>query len=78
MKRAELRAIQTPQMFRFDVLVQAYEEAERSGFLGTDDASLVERCGGRVLVLPGEYTNLKITTVDDITVARRLLEEMYV
>lgn len=78
LKRAELRAIQTPQMFRFDVLVQAYEEAERSGFLGTDDASLVERCGGRVLVLPGEYTNLKITTVDDITVARRLLEEMYV
>ena len=78
LKRAELRAIQTPQMFRFDVLVQAYEEAERSGFLATDDASLVERCGGRVLVLPGEYTNLKITTVDDITVARRLLEEMYV
>ncbi len=78
LKRAELRAIQTPQMFRFDALVRAYEEAEQSGFLGTDDASLVERCGGRVLVLPGEYTNLKITTVDDITVARRLLEEMYV
>ncbi len=78
LKRAELRAIQTPQMFRFEALVRAYEEAEQSGFLGTDDASLVERCGGKVLVLPGEYTNLKITTIDDIAVARRLLEEIYV
>ncbi len=77
LKRSELRAIQTPQMFRFEALLQAYEQAEHSGFLGTDDASLVERCGGRVLVLPGEYTNLKITTVDDITIAGRLLEEMY-
>ena len=78
LKRAELQAVQTPQMFRFEALVHAYEEAEHSGFLGTDDASLIERCGGKVLVLPGEYTNLKITTVDDIAIARRLLEEMYV
>ncbi|MGM9991304.1 MAG: 2-C-methyl-D-erythritol 4-phosphate cytidylyltransferase [Candidatus Bruticola sp.] len=78
LKRSELQAVQTPQMFHFDVLIEAYKKAELSGFLGTDDASLVERCGGQVLVMPGEYTNLKITTVDDIAIARRLLEEMYV
>ncbi|MGM9998630.1 MAG: 2-C-methyl-D-erythritol 4-phosphate cytidylyltransferase [Candidatus Bruticola sp.] len=78
LKRSELQAVQTPQMFRFDALLNAYSEAEHSCFLGTDDASLVERCGGQILVLPGEYTNLKITTVDDIAIARRLLEEMYV
>lgn len=75
--RSELRAVQTPQIFQFDPLQEAYFQAELEGFLGTDDASLVERCGGQVLILPGDYTNLKITTVDDIALAGRLLEEIY-
>lgn len=77
LNRDELRAVQTPQIFCFDILWRAYQEAEKSKFLGTDDASLVERIGGRVQILPGEATNLKITTVEDIPLARELMDKKH-
>jgi len=61
-----LIAAQTPQLFRFDKLKIAYEKAFEIGFYGTDDSSLVERCGGVVTVLEGSYENIKITTVEDL------------
>ena len=64
--RNSLMAAQTPQLFRFDKLKTAYEKAFESGFYGTDDSSLVERCGGVVAVLEGSYENIKITTVEDL------------
>lgn len=60
--RATLIAVQTPQAFRAAVLRRAYEAPSE----GTDDASLVEAIGGTVVVVPGEVTNLKITTPDDL------------
>jgi 2-C-methyl-D-erythritol 4-phosphate cytidylyltransferase len=61
--RAELVTVQTPQAFRREVLMRAHaNEAE-----ATDDASLVEALGGRVVVVPGETTNVKITEPGDLS-----------
>lgn len=67
--RSELVAVQTPQAFRADVLRKAHA-AEPDA---TDDAALVEAMGGTVVVVPGERTNIKITTPDDLRVAEVLL-----
>ncbi|WP_277454159.1 2-C-methyl-D-erythritol 4-phosphate cytidylyltransferase [Janibacter sp. DB-40] len=67
--RDSLRAVQTPQGFRRDVL----EEAHASGVSATDDAALVEALGHRVLVVEGDHRSLKITTPEDLAHAERLL-----
>jgi 2-C-methyl-D-erythritol 4-phosphate cytidylyltransferase len=72
--RHTLMAIQTPQVFRFEVIWKAYEKAYRDGFYGTDDSSLVERIGIKVRVIPGTYENLKITTPEDLLLAEVLLK----
>lgn len=64
--RQSLWAIQTPQTFRHADLVRAHEEADQSSFVGTDDAMLVERLGVPVKVVQGSYTNIKITTPEDL------------
>ena len=69
--RRTLVAVQTPQAFRAGVLRRAHAE----GGDGTDDAALVERLGGRVVVVPGEAWNRKITEPDDLVWARRWLAE---
>lgn len=68
--RDGLWLIQTPQAFSRDLLWEAHEKARRDGFTGTDDAVLVERLGGRVAMVPGLPQNLKITTPEDLKVAR--------
>ena len=64
--RSSLWAIQTPQAFRREQLLQAHREAERAGFAGTDDAMLIERLGLPVKLVQGSYANIKITTPDDL------------
>jgi len=68
--RAELVAVQTPQAFRADLLREAHDKARRDGFIGTDDAMLVERLGQSVQVVPGLAENVKITTPVDLRRAR--------
>lgn len=65
-RRDEYIAIHTPQIFRGKILKEAYRKAREDKFLGTDDSSLVERIGGRIKVIIGDYDNLKITTVEDL------------
>ena len=60
---------QTPQGFRYDVLKKAFDEAAADGFLGTDEASLVERSGKEVAVVMGSPRNIKITTPSDMELA---------
>ena len=68
--REQLWAAQTPQAFAFDVLYRAYAAAEAEGFLGTDDAMLVEWAGtAEVAIVEGSYENVKITTPDDLIAA---------
>src|SRR4030043_2327599 len=64
--RESLWQIQTPQTFQANVIKDAYYRATEDGFAGTDDASLVERTGAKVHILPGSYTNIKITTPEDL------------
>ncbi|MFD0961916.1 2-C-methyl-D-erythritol 4-phosphate cytidylyltransferase [Paenibacillus chungangensis] len=73
--RRSLWAIQTPQAFRRAELVDAHEQAEAEGYLATDDAMVMERMGTRVIVAKGEYTNIKITTPDDLPLAEFLLQQ---
>lgn len=72
--RRSLWIIQTPQSFEYRLLFGAYEKAREEGFLGTDDASLVERLGVPVRVVEGEKWNLKITTPKDLALAEALLK----
>jgi 2-C-methyl-D-erythritol 4-phosphate cytidylyltransferase len=73
-ERSSLWAVQTPQAFRLSDILIAHEEALQSGFLGTDDASLIERSGRKVQVIEGDYTNIKLTTPDDLLLAKAILE----
>lgn len=65
-KRANLIAVHTPQVFEGRILKEAYEKAKEDEFLGTDDSSLVERIGGKVKIVLGDYDNIKITTQEDL------------
>ncbi len=67
--RGNLRLVQTPQVFRADLIRQAYAEAAISGAQATDDASLVELLGKSVKTVEGEATNLKITLPHDLVLA---------
>jgi 2-C-methyl-D-erythritol 4-phosphate cytidylyltransferase len=70
-EREGLWAVQTPQAFRAAVLREAHDKARRDGFVGTDEAMLVERLGHRVRVVAGLPENIKITTPDALRRARR-------
>ncbi|NHM33349.1 2-C-methyl-D-erythritol 4-phosphate cytidylyltransferase [Neobacillus terrae] len=73
--RSSLWAVQTPQAFRISILQRAYELAEEDDFLGTDDASLVERLPHPVSVLEGDYDNIKLTTPEDLFFAEAILKK---
>ncbi|MBU1299955.1 MAG: 2-C-methyl-D-erythritol 4-phosphate cytidylyltransferase [Bacteroidetes bacterium] len=64
--RRLLYAVQTPQGFKTDLIVKAYEKAFYDKFYGTDDASLVEKLRRKVKLVNGDYNNIKITTVEDL------------
>ncbi len=72
--RETLWQIQTPQTFQVNIIKEAYYRATKDGFVGTDDASLVERLGVAVHILPGSYTNIKITTQEDLLLANLFLK----
>lgn len=71
--RSRLWIAQTPQVFRLPALLRAHERAREDGFEGTDDASLVERIGGRVRMVEGSRWNLKVTVPEDLAVMETLL-----
>lgn len=73
LNRNVLWAIQTPQVFRYKKLREAFEKAKHDNYYGTDDAALVERYGGKVKIVMGSYRNIKITTSEDIQVAEALI-----
>ncbi len=64
--RKNLWSIQTPQVFRYDILKKAFEKAYRENFTGTDEASIVENAGYKVKVIEGERGNVKITVRGDV------------
>ena len=71
--RNVLWAVQTPQTFDYNILIDAYKDAFKNKFYGTDDAMLVERIGYKVKMLEGSYNNIKITTQEDLSVGSQIL-----
>jgi 2-C-methyl-D-erythritol 4-phosphate cytidylyltransferase len=73
--RDTLWQAQTPQSFIFKDIHSAHSRAEQESFLGTDDASLLERDGGVVRIIRGDYRNIKITTPEDLILAEAFLKD---
>ncbi len=73
--RKKLWLVQTPQVFEYKLILDAYEKAEENDFTGSDDSVLVERLGHKVAVLEGEYENIKITTAEDLAIAETFLNK---
>ncbi len=73
-ERRRLWKAQTPQAFRYALISEAHRRAQVEGYLGTDDASLVERLGRKVAMVEGDYRNIKITTPDDLVLAGAFLK----
>jgi 2-C-methyl-D-erythritol 4-phosphate cytidylyltransferase len=73
-KRDLLWAVQTPQIFYYQALYDAYEKAMADSFYTTDDSALVERNGGVIKIVQGSYTNIKVTTPEDLLIAEVFLK----
>jgi 2-C-methyl-D-erythritol 4-phosphate cytidylyltransferase len=73
--RARLWEVHTPQVIEIDNLLKGFEKVEAEGLEVTDDVSIIEAMAGDVKLTKGEYTNLKITTPEDMDVATAILEE---
>ncbi|BDH63690.1 2-C-methyl-D-erythritol 4-phosphate cytidylyltransferase [Lysinibacillus sp. PLM2] len=73
--RDSLWMIQTPQAFRFSLLAQAEDDAEKEGFLGTDEAMLIERLGHKVHIVESTYDNIKMTTKEDLMLGEAILKK---
>jgi 2-C-methyl-D-erythritol 4-phosphate cytidylyltransferase len=72
--RENIWLTQTPQAFKYDLILKAHEAAKRDGVIGTDDASLVERLGKDVKIINGTKYNIKITVKEDFAVANALID----
>ncbi len=71
--RENLFSAQTPQSFKFDLIIRAFEHAIENSFIGTDDASIVEYFGKPVKICEGSKLNIKITTPEDLMLASHIL-----
>lgn len=71
--RSTLWTVQTPQSFYYDIVLKAYDEAIKNKIMGTDDSMLVEKLGYKVRIIEGSYSNIKITTPEDLKLAELLL-----
>jgi len=72
--RENIWLAQTPQAFQYDIIIKAHETARRDGYVGTDDASLVERLGANVKIISGSKFNIKITKKEDLAVAKAMFD----
>ena len=66
--------IQTPQVFKREIIVKAHERAVEDGFEPTDDCALIERYGGKIKVTEGSYDNIKLTTPIDMLIGEQILK----
>lgn len=73
--RSSLWAVQTPQAFRMSLLAEAHQKAFADQFLGTDDASLVERLDKEIEIVTGSYDNIKLTTCEDLFFAEAIVNK---
>ncbi|WP_131040727.1 2-C-methyl-D-erythritol 4-phosphate cytidylyltransferase, partial [Clostridioides difficile] len=72
-ERSLLWAAQTPQTFEYNLIIDAYEQAYKNNYYGTDDSMLVENIGQSVTMVMGSYENIKITSPEDLNIAEQIL-----
>jgi 2-C-methyl-D-erythritol 4-phosphate cytidylyltransferase len=73
-ERSTLWSVQTPQAFLLPLILDAHDQANQGNYLGTDDASLIERAGKPVSIVLGDYKNIKLTTPEDLLLAKAILD----
>ena len=73
--RENVFAMQTPQIFRRDLLNEAYEQVKRDCLMVTDEVSAIERAGGKIVLVPAEDQNFKITYASDLPLAEAILKQ---
>jgi 2-C-methyl-D-erythritol 4-phosphate cytidylyltransferase len=76
LERDSLWNVQTPQTFKYDIIMKAYREGMTKKLYGYDDATFLENIGKKVKVIEGSPFNIKITTPEDLTIARGILSQM--
>ena len=74
LERDRIWLAQTPQAFKYELIMRAHQIARRDGYTGSDDASLVERLGKDVRIINGSKNNMKITVREDLVMARAMLD----
>ena len=72
MLREKIWSVQTPQVFRRDLIIKAYKQAKKNEIKPIDDSELVERISQPVKIIQGDYKNIKITFQEDLVFAQRL------
>lgn len=73
--RKNIIAIQTPQAFDFNMIYECHKKVKQSGIIVTDDTMVVELFGNKVYIYEGDYTNIKITTQEDLILAKYLVKK---
>ncbi|MFD3155592.1 2-C-methyl-D-erythritol 4-phosphate cytidylyltransferase [Haloimpatiens sp. FM7330] len=76
LKREELFCVQTPQSFRYDLILECHKKIKKQNINVTDDTMVVERYGHKVYLYEGSYDNIKITTPEDLVIAQNLLDKV--
>ncbi len=74
--RDTLFSVQTPQSFKYNLIVNCHENAFKENIKATDDTSIVEYCGHKVFLYEGSYNNIKITTPEDLVIGEKILENL--
>ncbi len=78
LNREKLILVQTPQIFKFEVLLECHKRAEKEEIVTTDDSAILEKFGYTVVSIAGDYRNIKITTPEDVKIAETFLRELYI
>lgn len=73
LRRDILVAIQTPQIFKLDIIKECHRKVKKEGIIVTDDTMVVEKYGHKVYLYDGDYKNIKITTPEDLIIARSMI-----
>lgn len=76
LKRDNLYSVQTPQVFKYDLIIKAHKKAIENDLIATDDASLIEDLGHKVNIVEGDYFNIKVTTKEDIFLGESIINYM--
>ncbi|MBD7912686.1 MULTISPECIES: 2-C-methyl-D-erythritol 4-phosphate cytidylyltransferase [Clostridium] len=75
LNRSELVSVQTPQVFKSEIIKECHEKIKEDNFIATDDTMVVERYGYKVYLYEGDYKNIKITTPEDLFLAEYMLKK---